>query len=495
LCTFENQLLNSINKHIAFISLGIVFLLLQTQNAMVDSWYYAACIKHKTELINSHHLFYNYAGYYWYHFILLFFPNTEAICALNTLNAIAAVAALYLFYNCLKTLKVDSPIALWLSLFCGVSFGFMRYACDAETYILPIVFSLASTLFYISKRNFQNLIFSGFFGAMAILFHQVHVWWVVAFIIGFFISKPFRPKYLFGFILPLFLIPLSYWLCFQYSPHSIEFSQFITGEYGKGHAGIDFSLKAILLTLINAFRTIVQVHGNQMVLIKSYPLSYALFLMLLTVYFIWVFSKKVFKKPHLSIPNSFSNIFLIAFLLQLIFAFISSGNAEFMVMFPFLLVLYLASRLKHINYRLIKYLTISIFFWNIGFAIAPGAVLTISRVDQQVEYSKKYTTSYALWGNKALVENQLTYRYGFSLNRKHLLNIKTTDTNKIDSLLKSLHTIYTDIPNANHVLSREKFVNNPQINAIIGHYSFVKCDSFNNVYGKNYIYYIQKRMY
>ena len=188
-------------------------------------------------------------------------------------------------------------------------------------------------------------------------------------------------------------------------------------------------------------------------------------------------------------------VFLLAIFLQILFALISSGNAEFMVMLPFLLVLYFASAYQFQGFVFFKYFTLSLLIWNLAFAIIPNAKLTISRVDTQVAFSEKYSRAYGLWKNKPLVENQLTYFNGFNEFNDQLLNTKNVSIPMVDSLLQKGNTIYTDLPNTNKTFSRESMLEDNTIKKLLDHFAFVKCDSFKNIYGKNYIYYIQKRMY
>lgn len=460
---------------------------------MIDSWYYSACVKFKSELFNSHHLVYNYFGYYWFSLLKSFIPNIEAIVALNLMNAITAIICLYLIHNCLLKLKINSTIALWLSLFCGVSFGFMRYATDAETYILPIAFSLGSTLLFINPKNNVQLFISGVLAALSILLHQVHIWWTLAMLISLLSSKPFEFKKILRFSIPLLSIPIVYWLVYYYSSQPSSFIKFITGEYSRGNAGIDLSLKAILLTLINLFRTFIQIHGNIIVLFKSYSFIMGLSLAIALTIFIVGIRKQNFKTLVQIEKNAFKTLFLVAFVLHLLFALISSGNAEFMVMLPFLSVLYISSTYHLNNFIFIKYLTISLFIWNLSMAIIPSAFLNINRVDKQVEISIKQKNTFTIWRNKPLVENQITYQTGFSNKTSHLLSLKSINTNIIDSLLLDQKVIYTDLPNTNNAISREKIVISDVGTNLLLKYQVNKYDSFDNIYGKNYIFTIQKR--
>jgi len=495
LCTFEKPLIKPFFKHIAFLSLGIIYMLFQTHNAMVDSWYYSACVKFNTELLNSHHLIYNYFGYYWFSLLRAINTNIEAIYALNLMNALASVTCLYLVCHCLIKLNVNSTNATWLSLFCGVSFGVMRYATDAETYILPIVFSLGSTLLFINHSKPIHLFFAGILAAVAILLHQVHLWWSLAILVSFFIGKTKNYKGLLLFSSPLLLVPIVYWFAFNNANYNFSFLQFVAGEFGKGNAGIDLSAKALLLTLINLFRTFLQVHGNIVIIFKSYPLIGSISLILVLIALFLAFKNLTIKTIKPLQMHPFKSVFLLAIILQILFALVSSGNAEFMVMLPFLGVLYFGSTYQLHDLVFIKYLTFSVLIWNLAFAIIPNARLNISQVEKQVTFSEKYSMAYGLWKNKPLVENQLTYFNGFNKFNNHLLNPKYVNTAIVDSLLQKGNTIYTDLPNTNKTFSRESMLEDNTIKKLIDQFAFVKCDSFINIYGKNYIYYIQKRVY
>lgn len=473
--------------------MGLIYIIFQTQNAMVDSWYYSACVKFKSELFNSHHLIYNYLGYYWFSLLKIFLPNVEAIVALNLMNAIAAITCLYLINSCLLKLKVNSTNALWLSLFCGVSFGFMRYATDAETYILPIVFSLASTQLFINPKNSTPLFFSGLLGALSIMFHQVHIWWTLSMFISLLVSKPFNFRKILAFSLPLLSIPMVYWLVFNNSHKTTGFIQFLLGEYSKGNAGIDLSLKALLLTCINLLRTFFQIHGNIVVLFKSYWLPLSVSIISIFIVLLFGIKKQNFKSIIPIEKTAHKTLFLLAFLLHFLFAFISSGNAEFMVMLPFLLVLYVASTYQINQLVFLKNLTISLLIWNLTVAIIPNSFLNINRVDKQVAISLDHQNHYTLWRNKPLVENQITYKMGFSNTYNTLLSLKLIDTQIIDSILLKYQIIYTDLPNTNGILSREKIISGENELKLLLNYQLNKCDSFDNFYGKNYIYSIQKR--
>ncbi len=475
--------------------MGLLFAIFPTQNAMVDSWYFAACVKYKTELFNTHHLLYNFFGYYWFTLLKCFNHSIEAIVALNLMNAFAALLSLSFFYKVLLQIEIDPKKALWFSLLAGVSFGFMRYATDAEAYILPLLFSMISSYYFITCKHKLYLVLAGTFAALAILTHQLQIWWTLAMLIYLFRKKPYQPKQIIAFILPLACVPLVYYLVFLLTNHpSNSITQFIGGEYSKGNAGIDISIKSLGLTLINFIRSFVQLHGLILNLIEIYFTIAVTILIILSLFIIFAFYKNLitikFKKRM--VKNKYSNLFLWAFLLHLSFAFLSSGNAEFMVMLPFLTVLYTCSCYEFKNIQGLKLVAIVIFIWNLAFGVLPNALLNHSKVDSQVRWSVHHPNAICAWKNKPLVENKMTYDYGFHAY-KQLISYRELNSIFIDSALALGKSVNTDYPNNTTAFSREAIHSEDAKDTWVNKYSRMPVDSFNNLYGKNYLFTVQKR--
>jgi hypothetical protein len=463
---------------------------------MVDSWYYASCVKYHKELANSHHLLYNYFGFYWFSLLKTVHPASEAINALNLMNALAATGCIFVLYACLLKLEATKQTAFWLSLFCGASYGFMRYATDAETYILPLLFSLISTYFFIDPKNDRKLMLAGAFAAMAVLTHQLQIWWTLAAFIYLFTLKPLRFQRVFAFVFPLLLIPIVYYLVFHAaSDNSISFLQFIGGEYLKGKAGMDISMKSILLTSVNIVRTFIQVHGNIIHMSGQY-VYFSIFIALVCVSMIVALFTNGIKPIAIRVNEkmrAYKTFFLLALSLHLMFAFISSGNAEFMVMLPFLLVMYLAAGYHFHQLRPVKILALLMLVWNLSTAIIPGAYFNINKVDRQVAIVEKDTDAVFLWKNKPLVENICTYQNGFN-RHPHFINPESLKSGALDSLLTKKLSIYSDMPNSSTGYSRESLLSEYDALKIPVRYRLKTIDSFENIYGNNYIYLIQKRV-
>jgi hypothetical protein len=485
--------LNSRSPYYWFLIPGLVYLLFPTQNANIDSWYYAACVKHNHELINSHHLLYNLIGRGWYVLLKFFNADLEAFQALNRMNAIAATLCLLIFYQILLLLGKERKSALWLSLLCGVSFGFMRYSTDAETYILPLLFSLVSTYFFLKESMKYNLLWSALFSVIAILIHQLHICWAFAMVLSLVFTKPFSLRSFLTFSIPLLLIPLVYYIAYLQSGTLFSFWQFIIGEYGKGNASLDVSIKSLGLTLINLVRSFIQVHGQIADLFLNYPVLYSLIFIGLLTLKVCLFKTGKLKNSinRRAEKNRFSSLFFLAFIIHLIFAFLSSGNAEFMVMLPFLLVLYLASKYSFSNFSVLA-LTILIFAWNMTTAIIPARILDLNRVDRQVEFTLRHPEAYFVWKHKPLVENIITYKKGFG-NNSRFIRLNSGNIDLIDSLVKTKAAVYTDYCNPVTAFSREAFLT--ENGYLLGHFQLTEKNTWENIYGENHIYLISKKGY
>ncbi len=479
--------MKKIHEYIAFIFLGAIFICLPNQNANIDSWYYAACVKYGLNLINSHHLLYNFWGSLFHEFLTFLYPAISALESLNILNAISASLTLLVLYRVLLILGQNKNSALLLSLSVGVSFGFMRFATDAETYILPILFSTLSTYYYIKPKRYLYIGLSAIFSVLAVCTHQLHIWWSLAIFTGILLNKEYTKNNKIYYTLILLIGVILYFLVYYFSSKNYTFLTFILGEYNKGNAGLDFSLKALILTFINLIRTVFQVHG----LIYHFALKHALIttivllLELFLIGFIFLKRKQLFQIKTYIEKKSWKNIFLFAIILHVTFAFVSSGNAEFMAMLPILIVIYFAATFKFEPKNAAFIIPLTILIWNIYFGLIPLRFENTNQVAAQSNFTQKHQKDYFIWSNKPLVENILTYQYGF------YKNYHFTMTDSVDHLLSEGKNIYTDLQNEQTNFSREAILNRDLKNKALKDYQLCKVDSFLNLYGINYIYQIK----
>lgn len=467
-----------------------VFFLLPNSNLTIDSWYYAACVKHQNDIFgNSHHLFYNYFGLQTWHLINFIHP-VSAANALLLMNAFAASISLLLFIQIIKIAGYSLSNAIILAVLAASSFGFLRFATDAETYVLPIMWTLASAYAYLKSNTLVNTFLAGVFAVLAICTHQLQIWWALALIIHTwkFSGRGIRHGFLLTSI--LLITPLIYYQFYVVGRYcNVSFIGFLLGQYSSGGAGIDISIKALVLTLINFLRTFLQVHGQIGFLFNQYFVSSCLVVITLAglVYLAFTRRQEILKIEKKNSNHRTAILFLLTAIFNILFAFLSSGNAEFMAMLPFLLIAFMAFRYQLTLDNTLIIPALIMLVWNLCSGIIPSACLNISRTDTQVKFYKQHSEALFVFENKAQVENQFCYLYGFEDQNRF---IKLSD---ITQYLDSAKSIYTDLGNINTKYSRAALLKNHEENDLLSAFTLIKSDSFQNLYGKNYIYLVRKK--
>lgn len=327
------------------------------------------------------------------------------------------------------------------------------------------------------------------FSVLAVCTHQLHIWWTLAIYTGVLLDKEYTNNKKIYYSLILFTGVILYFVIYYFSSSNYTFLNFILGEYKKGNAGIDVSLKALALTFINIFRTVFQVHGS----IYHFALKHILvtigilLLELFLIGFIIVKRKSLFKTNGTFIKKPSKKVFLLALILHLTFAFLSSGNAEFMAMLPILFVAYFVVTFRFEATKSAFVIPLIIFIWNVYFGLIPLRFENTNKVDAQTNFTQKHQNDYFIWSNKPLVENILNYQNGF---------YKTYNFTKSDSVAKLLskgENLYTDLQNEQTNFSREAILNKNLKNKSLEGFQLYKVDSFMNLYGINYIYQIKAR--
>ncbi|MEM7512217.1 MAG: hypothetical protein AAF388_14880, partial [Bacteroidota bacterium] len=387
----------------------LLYLLLPTQNSTIDAWAYAAEIKQGGQLFHPHHLLFNGFHYLLIH-VLPFSISTLAW--LKIVNAIAAYFSLRILTGILRiSLPLEKEVFSWC-LLVGSSFAVMRFATEGETYMIPILFSLAASyayLKYLIKQNLLLLVLAGALCAIACLFHQIQVGWLVGLSLG---AIFLQPKKGWVIILPFFLIPVVYLLVWTSLDSSETFFQFINRDFYSGTASFSISIHNFLLTGINFIRSFIQVHGIIPFFLKQSPWAYGSIVGILMIG-IWTLRKgfPISRSVFSSHVKSFKLIHLGIFLIQLLLAFLSAGNAEFMLMLPFLLAIWLTAFLHLKNHLLIGIGSI-LLLWNVTFGLIPPAFHDYYQHSQISSFIKQHSDDYYVLKDKNLVANQLYYEEG-----------------------------------------------------------------------------------
>lgn len=494
-------------KYLSVVCVSIFFLflylLLPTTNSSIDSWGFAAYVKQEKNLFLSHHLLYNALGFLWVKSLSLF-GTFDTLHLLKVLNALFAALTLYVLGMVLKQKGLESKRNfIWVA-FAGSTWVIMRFATENETYIIPLFFSLLGSYFFIKGNNDSQtkwFFISGLFSAIACLFHQVMFFWWLSILIGVVFRRKFKP--IVWFALPALIVPVLYVLVLTYyyaQPLTIDaLMHFVFRDYYSGAAGISVGLSSVAFLFISFIRSFFQVHGYIVNLSHYSYLFYVggllaiIFLLLAFIRFWqtqwnWVKTKESFVWVH-----------LLAIILQLFFALLSSGNAEFMVMIPILLVIVLSQIIQN-ETKFIGLLASGMLVWNLSFGLIP---LRFYELDNSNSLSARVLTTkndekqplYILF-NKPRVENEVKYYTGnypnniiSGIQRDSLVVLKA----RIDNALAKGIPVFTDCINRPRTLSRENLVISTDYRNLFTDYMQVKEDSAQTLTGKYFLYLISKK--
>lgn len=479
-----------------------LYIFLPFQFSTLDGYGYAVCVQHAERLFAPHHLLYNASNYCIYALLNFAGISVNAMILMKLVNAFFALAALFVLALLLERKNPNSSSTIWWIIFAGLSFGTLRFATDVETYIMPTVFSLlGSYILYKNENNLKlhNIVAASFFAAFACLFHQIHFfWWLALFIYVFRIKKGF--KYLMAYIIPAFIVPFAYICVLVFYNHSAlsisSFFQFIFHDYLNGQADIVVGFKGILLTVINACRTIFQIHGYLLGLMHVYPILFAS-VVVSTLILIVLSIKKVFLVRLKKTNEIFPFVHLLLVIMQFLFAALSDGNAEFMAVLvfqiPFVFSFYF------INYQhCIKYFALAILVWNISFAAIPMHFADMEGDKKLVDFMHQQPDALYVLKNRPKADNMLRFYYNdivtvekapstfFPDSIKHALALR------IDSFIENNKIVYTDAIENNAVISRESMLLDLDT-AFMQQWNLIPVQTFNYTTGKRVIYQFQKK--
>ena len=444
------KVINKYGFFIAITLLTIAYLFFPSHNLSMDSLNYGSAVKYGETLFEPHHLLYSYFNYLLYSFLNYITPfSIDALMFMQFLNGVFALLCLLLFHGIMQKLTGDRQKAHVWTFFIGCSFGVMRFAVEAETYIIPIFFSLLSSRFYLNYLNTlksKNVLLAGLFASIACLFHQVQLLWGIGLFFGFLRTR--KIKNILYFLLPALsvLVVYSFVLVF-YENTSFSFENLIKyslSYYYSNDSDTNIGRVNFLMTPISFFRTFFQVHGNLIDLLHIMPFLYiSIFLTLaFLVLSFYHFKKSVkFFKRGKFWKYDFQSTHLLIFVFQLAFAFFSHGNAEFMVMLPFLipffLYLFLDFKLKPV-----VYFSLAMFIWNFCFAVFPNHHFDYQNNKELITFIKENP-------DKVFVLNEgdnvfCRYYYEFGVNEYDRI-ANSYDMDKIRNFANEHKIIYTDV--------------------------------------------------
>ncbi len=491
----------------------LIYLMFPNRNSGIDAYNYAANIRWGHDLFFPHHLLYNF-----FHYLLIktihffgFFP--DILSWMKSVNAVFAALSLYILHLILiqsdKTGIIHTKSAKHAAflLFAGSCFGFMRYATENETYIIPIFWSLLASYFflkYLQNESNKHLILSGLMASMACLFHQIHIFWYAGLFIGLIIYQK-KLSQLILLIAPALIMPVIYYLAFRQNHsefiHAQNLWQFVLYDYyyGTAHARIGFH--NLVLGFISFVRSFVQVHGNiGLILTKNNFIWLSLVSSL--GFFLIALSKFLKNKPSGQKPDTFSKIHLIIFILQFSFAVFSEGNAEFMVMLPMLFILIIHGR-WNFHPPIFVFSAMAILIWNFSFGILPNKIVDFQNHVSTLNFVESRPETHFILSDDVQIQNMNYYKTGILWNPNiykspaSILKLGK-DTSElclqIDSLLHSEKQIYTDCIKEPRILSRKTFLQKADNSLFFKRYRVELTDSAESFSGTRYFYRIKGKM-
>ncbi len=473
----------------------VLFLLLPSSNQGIDAWAYAAAVKYKGELFHPHHLLYNATQFAILKVIRLTGLHPDTLRLMTMVNALVAAGILLVLAKILEQGRRDSLLPLAGMIFAGSAFGIMRYAAENETYLFPLLLALAGSLWYIRYLNTLHMRaawLSGFFTSLAVLFHQIAVFWWLGLLFAWMVYGKNRKAWL-AYLLSGFLVPAAYlavWLLAGHASAGIPLYQFALHAYFSGDASVDLTKTDLLLGLAGLVRSFIQVHGNILLFVRN-NIWFVLPAVGLTVSLTAAIIPRhpgFFKGPvgggRVAVPHA-----LIA-LLTWVFAVIAGGNAEFMVMIPVLVLLVLTFGFR-VNPSLVLILGLGMLVWNTGYGILPGHLyryepvgelarlaedqpgnLFILEEDQHVQALYYYHTGKETAANIARSPGEMERR-GIPADSLHL---------RIQSVIRNGGRVFTDCLVRPRVLNRATLLSGND-SLFFARYWLEEAEQLKNFYG------------
>ena len=427
---------------------------------------------------------------------------TDLLHWAQAINAVAAGVCLALLY----LLSRRSGNGLTSILLAGSAFGVMRFATENETYVLPILFSLLGSLLLLRYRKSgrRQQLTAGFLAlSVAILFHQIHVWWWLA------AAWAFRKDRTARICMACSVILVAGAYAMAAGAMNIPWWRFPFTDALSGTVVLVPGIDHVKFTAINLIRTWVQVHGSIPWFIKASVVCAGLaatgIVLISAGTAMAVIDRKstsIFTKAGLD-----QNLFRLALVLHLIWAIYSAGNAEFMVMIPFLTVLSFPVFINKYR-RACALLAMGMLAWNSGTTLLPNCIFRTDASAFTVEAMRRLTPAdgkaYWIGRHKVQTENYLSARKALKGSQTEGLNFNmqlltapadrgphTVTEPDIDSLIRAGALVFTDCLEYPEPVSRSTMLTGDKNEDAFKPYRAVGADSFTYFYGKVLIYRLQ----
>lgn len=473
----------------------IITLCFPTSNSTQDGYGFAAGARWNHDIFESHHLLYTIQLYL---FSKLFLVNDTLLLG-KILNAVYLFLCIFVLYKCLRLLTIAEKDSYYYSFLSGCFFSSLRFSTENETYIIPIVFSLLGTFFYLRfkiKQIISTLVLSGLFLAAACLFHQIQFfWWLVLSLSLLSNLKKIGLKPFLAYSIPAIVVPISYALVIvYYLQNELNISNFLYylfQTFYTGTASISVSYITFFRWWISMLRTIIQIHPTILVLIKTKTIYMILLIInfgLLSSVLIWFanvnrgFSLKF---------NPTNKLFTTIIVLNLTYSLLGGGNSEFMVMIPFLFVLIFATGLQ-IPLKGIVPLGLTILLWNISLGIFPAHKYNFFPYREWISLIQNDKRSQYLMYDAVEISNIIYYQTGYyPMNCMPIKDVDYLDI-VLDSLLNTNTRIFTNYLSEPVIKNSEYYLRDNRLKTMFSNFSFHISDSVEIFNKREYLFEIKK---
>ncbi len=472
----------------AWLGFGLLYLLLPGINPSGDAVGYAGEFLQNAEsekwLFSPHHLLYAPFGQITYGLIGKHF--TQYLMWMQAINAFAAAGSLYLLKRCFELISDNKSAANTAVILVGGAFATMRFATENETYMLPLLLGLWGTLYILKHQKTGNNanLYAGFgLLALAVLFHQIHCWWWLGAVLFFQAGKQ---KWGAAGI-SLGIILLTYVGAATYE-HKIWW-QYPFLDAVNGTVSLIPSFDNLKYSVINSIRTWIQVHGNIPYFLTEWRWLWIFPMLTLGFTIVTIFAKNQnIHNEKTQIDSSGCRWMRFALMFQFLWAVYSVGNAEFMAMIPFLLLLSFPALLIKWQHKALPLAT-AMLCWNLGVFLIPNAFIKTIRYGAELDLLLKIAEEEKAGGlifiarEKVMLENYLSVAspvYQKKFRREGIILMHADSLNTVQKL-----PVYTDIFDYPMPVSRNSMLFNqkqskPSTALVTG--------SIPTLYGKLYIY-------
>lgn len=433
-----------------------VYLLFPSANPVGDAFSNAYSSLRGEELFRPHHLLYCFYG----RLLLWFFGFTgiEPIVLLQYANALVAGGCLLVLRRMIKRVNADESFLSAAVAFCGSCFGFMRFATDNECYVVPLFFGLLAMYYvqvFLVRNSVSRVIKAGVCICLACLFHQISilVWLCILMVFVFDRHK----RHLLIFLALSLSVPLAYFIAAGGITGELSLQgtlEFALHDYLSGEAEMPELKQVVMLTAVSLVRTFVQVHGYVFALIADHTaICVGIAAIVAVLFALGIVALRKIERRRLKLfqERRFVRMLWGVLLLTVAFAAFSNGNAEFMVIIPFLSITLFAYYFN--GSRAVVWFSAGLFVWNVCFALYPNKMFHLEPENEIAELTRQYPDAVFVLTNKPMVENICLYKYGKN-NLPKLLHADKYTKEQYRKDKKEGKVIITDVPNAKNALNR-----------------------------------------